>query len=187
VHYTLFDSNWVKYAEQFKMHGCSRLFPFANGADPNVPWQKMKNEMLPGLLKKGYVQQADTIEELAKKLGLPPDALKATVDRYNKLVYAGEDKDYGKEKHRLSPLDKPPFYGAKTTGRVLCTMDGIQINTHLNAIDTEGNPIPGLYVIGNDSGGYFANEYPNLVTGMACGRTVTFGRLVGQQLAKAKA
>jgi succinate dehydrogenase/fumarate reductase flavoprotein subunit/uncharacterized protein with FMN-binding domain len=187
VHYTLFDSNWVKYAEQFKMHGCSRLFPFANGADPNVPWQKMKNEMLPGLLKKGYVQQADTIEELAKKLGLPPDALKATVDRYNKLVYAGEDTDYGKEKHRLSPLDKPPFYGAKTTGRVLCTMDGIQINTHLNAIDTEGNPIPGLYVIGNDSGGYFANEYPNLVTGMACGRTVTFGRLVGQQLAKAKA
>ncbi|MFU0841573.1 MAG: FMN-bind domain-containing protein [Burkholderia sp.] len=187
VHYTLFDSNWVQYAKQFKMHGCSRLFPFENGADPNVPWQVMKNKMLPGLLEKGYVQKADTIEELAKKLGLQPDALKATVDRYNKLVYAGNDTDYGKEKHRLSPLDKPPFYGAKTTGRVLCTMDGIQINTHMNAIDTEGNPIPGLYVIGNDSGGYFANEYPNLSTGMACGRTVTFGRLVGLELAKAKA
>lgn len=48
----------------------------------------------------------------------------------------------------------------------------------MNAIDTEGNPIPGLYVIGNDSGSYFANEYPNLSTGMAC------GRLVGQYLAK---
>ena len=55
----------------------------------------------------------------------------------------------------------------------------------MNAIDTEGNPIPGLFVIGNDSGGYFANEYPNLATGMACGRTVTFGRIVGRMLAKA--
>ena len=96
----------------------------------------------------------------------------------------GEDVDYGKEKHRLSPLDKPPFYGAKNTGWMLCTLDGIQINTKMNAIDTKGRPIPGLFVIGNDSGGYFANEYPNLATGMACGRTVTFGRLVGQYLAK---
>ena len=64
-------------------------------------------------------------------------------------------------------------------------MDGIQIDTNMNAIDTEGNPIPGLYVVGNDSGCYFANTYPNLSTGMACGRTVTFGRLLGKQLAKA--
>lgn len=77
------------------------------------------------------------------------------------------------------------FYGAKNTGWMLCTMDGIQINTNMNAIDTAGNPIPGLFVIGNDSGGYFANEYPNLATGMACGRTVTFGRIVGRMLAKA--
>ena len=54
----------------------------------------------------------------------------------------------------------------------------------MNAIDTEGNPIPGLYVVGNDSGGYVANMYPNLVTGMACDRTVTCGRLVGLHLAK---
>ena len=184
AHYTLFDSNWVKYAEQFKMHGCSRMFPFANGADPNIPWKVVKEKMLPGLIAKGFVQQADTIEELAKKLGLPVKTLKTTVARNNELFAMGEDVDYGKEKHRLSPLDKPPFYGAKNTGWMLCTLDGIQINTKMNAIDTKGRPIPGLFVIGNDSGGYFANEYPNLATGMACGRTVTFGRLVGQYLAK---
>ena len=131
--------------------------------------------------------KADTIEELATKLGLPVDALKRTVARNNELFRKGEDVDFGKEKHRLSPVEQAPFYGAKNVGWMLCTMDGIQINTNFNAIDTEGNPIPGLYVIGNDSGGYFANEYPNLATGMACGRTVTFGRLVGLQLAKAKA
>ena len=182
-HYTLFDSNWVKYAEQFKMHGCSRMFPFANGADPNIPWQVVESKMLPGLIEKGFVVKADTIEEFAQKLQLPVETLKATIARNNELYKKGEDVDYGKEAHRLSPIDKAPFYGAKNTGWLLCTLDGIQINTDMNAIDTEGNPIPGLYVVGNDSGSYFANEYPNLATGMACGRTVTFGRIV----AKAKA
>ena len=182
-HYTIFDSNWVQYAEKFKMHGCSRLFPFENGAAPNRTWKQEHDKNLPALIAKGYVQKADTIEELAKKLGLPPAQLKATVARNNELYRKGEDVDYGKEKHRLSPVDKAPFYGAKNTGWMLCTMDGIQINTNMNAIDTEGNPIPGLFVIGNDSGGYFANEYPNLATGMACGRTVTFGRIVAKHLA----
>ena len=182
-HYTIFDSNWVQYAEKFKMHGCSRLFPFENGADPNRTWKQEHDKNLPALIAKGYVQKADTIEELAKKLGLPPAQLKATVARNNELYRKGEDVDYGKEKHRLSPVDMAPFYGAKNTGWMLCTMDGIQINTNMNAIDTEGNPIPGLFVIGNDSGGYFANEYPNLATGMACGRTVTFGRIVAKHLA----
>lgn len=186
-HYTLFDSNWVKYAEQFKMHGCSRMFPFANGADPNIPWQVVESKMLPGLIEKGFVVKADTIEEFAQKLRLPVETLKATIARNNELYKKGEDVDYGKEAHRLSPIDKAPFYGAKNTGWLLCTLDGIQINTDMNAIDTEGNPIPGLYVVGNDSGSYFANEYPNLATGMACGRTVTFGRIVGRNLAKAKA
>ena len=184
-HYTLFDSNWVQYAEQFKMHGCSRMFPFENGADPNISWKVVKEKMLPGLIEKGYVVQADTIEELAQNLGLPAKTLQATVTRYNELAKSGNDVDYGKEPHRLTPVNKAPFYGAKNTGWMLCTLDGIQIDTNMNAIDTEGNPIPGLYVVGNDSGGYFASEYPNLATGMACGRTVTFGRLVGLKLAKA--
>ena len=183
-HYTLFDSNWTTYAQQFKMHGCSRLYPFENGADPNISYEVVRDRMLPGLLEKGFVVKADTIEELARKLGLPADELKRTVDRYNDLARKGVDEDYGKESFRLTPVDKAPFYGAKNTGYVLCTMDGIQIDTHMNAIDTDGNPIPGLYVIGNDSGCFFANEYPNLATGMACGRTVTFCRIVGIELAR---
>ena len=184
-HYSLFDSNWVKYTKEFKMHGCSRIWPFANGAEPNHLWSEVQDKMLPGLIKNGYVQKADSIEELAKKLGLPAEQLKKTVKRYNELAYKGVDTDFGKEKHRLSPLDKPPFYGAKNSGWLLCTLDGIVIDKNLNACDESGDPIPGLYVIGHDSGSYFANEYPNLATGMACGRTVTFGRVIGRKLAKA--
>ena len=81
AHYTLFDSNWMKYAEAFKMHGCSRMFPFENGAEPNIPWQVIEQKMLPELVEKGYVKKADTIEELAEKLHLPVEAFKATVER----------------------------------------------------------------------------------------------------------
>ena len=183
-HYTIFDSNWVKYAQQFKMHGCSRLYPFENGADPNISWQVFQEKYFPVLLEKGFLMKADTIEELAEKLHLPVDAFKATVERYNGFVKNGNDLDYGKEPFRLTPVNQGPFYGAKNTGDILCTMDGIVIDTNMNAINTEGNAIPGLYVIGNDSGAYFANTYPNLSTGMACGRTVTFGRHVGKYLAK---
>ncbi len=183
-HYTIFDSNWPAYAKQFKMHGCSRLWPFENGAEQNVTWESIYNKALPDMVKSGHVIKADTIDELAKKLGLPVDQVKKTVARQNELWAKGEDVDFGKEKHRLSPINKPPYYGCKTSGRLLCTMDGIVIDENMNAMDVDNKPIPGLYVIGNDSGCYFANEYPNLSTGMACGRTVTFGRHVGRYLAK---
>ena len=131
-------------------------------------------------VKDGFVQQADTIEELAEKLGLPKETLTATVERYNELYDKGVDEDFGKEAHRMSALRTAPFYGAKNCGYILCTMDGIQIDLNMNAVDTEGNAIPGLYVVGNDSGAYFSATYPNLSTGAACGRTVTFGRRAGR-------
>ena len=125
--------------------------------------------------KKGWSQ-----EELAEKLGLPKETLTATVERYNELYDKGVDEDFGKEAHRMSALRTAPFYGAKNCGYILCTMDGIQIDLNMNAVDTEGNAIPGLYVVGNDSGAYFSATYPNLSTGAACGRTVTFGRRAGR-------
>ncbi len=182
-HFTVFDSNWTTYVEQFQMHGCSRQVPFVNGAEVDIPREVNEAYFLPALIEGGQLVKADTVEGLAEGLGLPVDEFKATVERYNELCAAGEDADYGKEPHRLTPVDTAPFYGCKNTGYVLCTLDGIQIDTNMNALDVDGDPIEGLYVIGNDSGGYFANTYPNLSTGMACGRTVTFGRHVGKYLA----
>lgn len=178
-HYTIFDSDWTTYIQSFKTHGCSRMFPFPNGAEPNRTYQSME-ESFPGMIEKGVLFQCDTIAELAEKLGLPADALEATVERYNELYDKGVDEDFGKESFRLSAVRKAPFYGVKNTGFILCTMDGIQIDQSMNAVDTNNEPIPGLYVVGNDSGAYFSATYPNLSTGAACGRTVTFGRRAGR-------
>jgi succinate dehydrogenase/fumarate reductase flavoprotein subunit len=179
---TVWDSNVEADVVRFDMHGCSRTFNNDNGAPPDIPLPVVMG-MNEGLIEQGFIQKADTIDELAAKLKLPAATFKATVERYNALYDAGKDDDYGKEAFRLSQLRTPPFYGVWTAAYILSTLDGILINTDIQALDASGNPIKGLYVVGNDSGGYYANTYFNLSTGHACGRTVTFARRAGRIVA----
>jgi succinate dehydrogenase/fumarate reductase flavoprotein subunit len=182
VYCTIWDSNFKDDIVHFDMHGCSRTFPNDNGAQPDIPLE-IAAGMVEGLIEQGIIQQADSIEQLAEKLQLPPDAFRATIERYNELYDAGVDEDYGKEPFRLSAIRQAPFFGTWTCAYTLCTLDGIRIDTDMRALDAQGDPIPGLYVVGNDSGGYYANTYFNLATGHACGRTVTFGRHAGRMAA----
>ena len=148
---------------------------------------EMVQGMNEGLEADGYIVKADTIEELAEKLGLPADKFKATVDRYNELYKKGEDEDFGKEGFRLSSLTEAPFYGVRQAGGYLiCTMDGILVNEEMHALDSESKPIEGLFVVGNDAGGYYNGSYPNLLSGTQAGRIATFGRLAGQLVAEGK-
>jgi hypothetical protein len=179
---TIWDSDWEQYVAQFDIHGCARVVPFDNGAPTNVPLEAEK-AMNAELIEEGFIQQADTIEELAQKLNIPVDAFAATVARQNENFDNKVDPDFGKESFRLSALRTPPFFGARTSGYLLCTLDGIQINTDVQAVDADGKAIEGLYVVGNDSGSYYSNVYPNLSTGNAAGRTCAFGRRAGKLLA----
>ena len=132
----------------------------------------------------GLFAVESAVNELADKLGLPKDTFTATVDRYNELAAKGEDKDYGKEDYRLSTLSEAPFYGVRQAGGYLiCTIDGIQIDDNMHAIDQDFKAIPGLYVIGDMSGNYFSGSYPSLMAGAAAGRSATFGRFAGQNAA----
>ena len=171
----VFDANYREDARRFEMIGCSRLFPFPNGSPSNYAIDDIaaKLERLAG---EGYVVKADTIEELASRLGLPVETFSATVARYNELCAKGEDVDFGKEPYRLSPLSVPPFYGMRIAGVLLSTLDGIQIDASMRALDAQGNPISGLYVAGCDSGSYFAGTYPNLIPGACMGRNMTLAR-----------
>ena len=93
------------------------------------------------------------------------------------------DEDFGKEPFRLLPLATPPFYGVRNTGVLLCTLDGIRIDTEARALRADGTPVEGLYVVGNDSGNFFCGNYPELVVGVAVGRSLTSGYLLGEALA----
>ena len=121
------------------------------------------------------------------KLGFEGDAKKnflATCERQNELFDAQEDPDFGKDAFRLSELRTAPFYATvKSCGLTLCTLDGITINENFQAVDDNGKAIEGLYVTGVDPGSYYAHTYPNMSTGNCCGRSVTFGRMIGKALA----
>ena len=183
----IFDANSKEYCEQFDEVGCCRLFPFDNGALSNRDFDSCWNDMMEGEnshLEMGYLQKADTLEELAEKLDIPVDAFVETVNRYNELCEKGVDEDYGKEKHRMTPVNEAPFYGIRTCAWHLTTLDGCRINTDMQVIREDGTPIEGLYATGDVTGGFFANNYPNLFTGLACGRTMTFGRRAAKIVAK---
>ncbi len=174
----IWDANHAAHAEQMNEVGCCRLYPFDNGAPNNIPMQVVDG-MIEGLIEDGYVQVADTPEELAEKLNIPVDTFVETFNHYNDMARAGEDTDYFKESYRMIPLDTPPYYGVRTGAWFLATIDGVIINTDMQPVNEDEEPIEGLYVVGNDSGGFFSVSYPNLFTGLACGRTMTFGRRAG--------
>ena len=129
--------------------------------------------------------QADTIEELAEKMGVPADEFVATVERYNELAKKGEDEDFGKRADRMFAIENPPYYAYKLTDTVLLVcMGGLQTNVDFQVLDTDDEVIPNLYAVGNTQGGRFLVDYPLPCPGISHGMAMTHGMLVGRILAK---
>ena len=135
------------------------------------------------------IKKADTIEELADMLGFEgdaKDAFLATIDEYNALYDAQKDTQYGKEAYRLSQIRTAPFYGCWYGASLLTTLDGLCINADLQALDSNKNPIEGLYAIGDCSGNFFATNYPEYIVGVAAGRSTVQGRHLAKAVAAAE-
>ncbi|MBQ9662381.1 MAG: FAD-dependent oxidoreductase [Oscillospiraceae bacterium] len=181
----IFDGNWREQTRQFHTIGCSRIQPSPSGNKYVLATEDFTEFFLNNILgPAGVFVQADTLEELAEKLLLPKDAFLATVERYNELCEKGIDEDFGKESYRMLPLGKAPYYGVTLGGQLLGTLDGLRVNTNLQVLDKQHQVIPGLYAGGNDTGGFFSGNYPELIVGLAMGRTVTFARIAGENMAK---
>lgn len=182
----IFDSDYAAQVKQMNEVGCCRLYPFDNGSPSNRSIDDMP-ALFDSLLEKGYLQKADTPEELAEKLNIPVDNFVETFNRYNEMAENGKDEDYNKEPYRLMALKTPPYYGIRTGAWFLATLDGVRINTNMHPVRADGSEIEGLYMAGDCSGGFFSVSYPNLFTGLACGRTMTFGRRAGMLAATGQA
>ena len=107
----------------------------------------------------------------------------AALEHYVGRAEAGVDEDFGKEWFRMAPAATPPCFGVRTAGILLCTLDGVHIDTQMRALCEDGSAIEGLYVVGNDSGCYYDDGYINTSTGNATGRSLTFGRRAGKMAA----
>ena len=178
VYAQICDANILEDVKRFHTIGCSAQ---TRNAGAEYLQKQMDNAE-----EKGCFFKADTIEELADKLGFTgeaKDTFLATVDRYNELYDQQNDEDFGKPAYRLSAIRKAPFYGCWLGASLLCTEQGIAINEKGQALDNDNKPMPGLYVTGDMSGSFFANNYPCLMAGVAMGRTLTFAMKAIKQMA----
>ncbi len=178
VYAQIHDANFMEDVKRFHTIGCS-----AQTRNSGEDYVKSKMEEAE---KVGAFFKADTLDELADKLGFTGEAkttFLATVDRYNELYDAQEDADFGKPAYRLSAIRQAPFYGCWLGASLLTTEQGIAINEKGQALDTDNKPMEGLYVTGDMSGSFFANNYPCLMAGVAMGRTLTFAMKSIKQMA----
>jgi len=128
---------------------------------------------------------ANTIDELAAKMELPVNVVKAEIERYNTCCADGVDHDFGKDPRRLYPVVAPPYYACFFgTASMLVCMGGLHCDLDLRVLDEKDNPIGGLYASGNNGGGRFLVEYPVTVAGISLGTALSFGRLAGLNAAK---
>ncbi|WP_242369242.1 FAD-binding protein [Adlercreutzia muris] len=130
--------------------------------------------------------KADTLEELASKLGITDTAaFVKSVERYNECVAAGKDLDFGKEGKRLTAIDTPPFYGIHRHVRVSAVVSGVNVGPNMEVLAAEtGEPIPGLFAIGNTAGNFYGGvDYSMYMPGLSLGRAHTQGYVTGKYVA----
>ena len=178
VYAQICDANILEDAKRFHTIGCSAQT--RNGGEKYIQG-KMDEAIEAGALFK-----CDTLDELADKMGFTgaaKDTFLATVERYNELYDKQNDEDFGKPAYRLSAIRTAPFYGCWLGASLLTTEQGIAINEKGQALDNDNKPMPGLYITGDMSGSFFANNYPCLMAGVAMGRTLTFAMKAIKQMA----
>src|SRR4030043_36029 len=130
------------------------------------------------------VFEANSIEELATKIGVKPEALKTTLDEYNGFCEKGHDDLFAKDAKYLRALKGPKFYAVKCWRVFLSTIGGIKINHNMEVVDKEEKPIPGLYAGGMDVGGVYGDSYDVYATGGALGFAFNSGRIAGRNALK---
>ncbi|MGN0324266.1 MAG: FAD-dependent oxidoreductase [Oliverpabstia sp.] len=170
--FSIVDTSIVKY---YVKHGVEVTSLVNPNPDVSDFYEGMET-----LLKNGSKNFfcADTIEELAEKIGVDSKALKETVENYN-FFCDSRDMEFFKDSKYLRPLFKAPYYACAIHPGGYGTVGGIRINENCEACDKEFMPIPGLYCAGADSCNIYDDSYMFLLPGNSMGYAVNTGRIAG--------
>lgn len=148
------------------------------------------------LVRQGYLVRAPTIRELATKIGLDPQKLNATVERFNKFAGEGKDPDFQRGERAydrafgdhsqqnpcLGPLDNGPFYAVSMYAGNGITMYGLDTNKEGQVLDAHGKSVLGLYAVGADSNHFLRGHYPS--GGLTLGPSMVFGYRAGLHIGR---
>ncbi|WP_413250162.1 FAD-dependent tricarballylate dehydrogenase TcuA [Sinomonas flava] len=184
---------FVDEGEDFRNYTYAKLGRAVLEQPGSVAYQIFDATLRPMLRAEEYempgisVETAPTVEALAEKIGIDPEALAKTVNEYNTSIDLTVPFDPNVKDGRAArmipvksnwatPLTAGPFYAYPVTCGITFTFGGLKSDTHGRVLDTSGEQIPGLYVCGEMLGGLFAGNYPG-GSGLAAG--VVFGRRAG--------
>lgn len=148
-------------------------------------------------LESGVVKEAHSFDELAGKIGVPPENLRRTAERFNELAHRGHDDDFNRgdsaydnyygdptlPNPNLHPLGKPPYYAFQIILGDLGTSGGLRTDEHARVLRDDDSPVPGLYAVGNNSAAVMGRSYAG--AGATIGPAMTFGYVAARHLAAA--
>ncbi|MBT8766110.1 FAD-binding protein [Metapseudomonas boanensis] len=152
-----------------------------------LPGYAMPDSRLPKHLH-SYFHKADSLGELASKIGIDASGLLRTLDRFNSMAEAGKDQDFKKGDSLfdryygdptvqpnpcLAPLVKAPFYAVKIDAGDIGTKGGLLTDVHARVLRDDNTPIAGLYAIGNTAASMMGRTYPG--AGSTIGPAMVFG------------
>jgi fumarate reductase flavoprotein subunit len=178
--YTLFDE---KIKNRIIEEGLLTLGLRETGVYAGAKLTKLENELRKET-DKGGVKISDSLNGIAKWIGVVPKVLKTTIDEYNASCDKGHDAIFAKDRKYLQALRTPPYFAIRCYSSFLTTIGGVKINHHMEVLDTQDNPIPGLYAGGDTAGGLASDTYCMPLSGSAFGFAVNSGRIAGENAAE---
>jgi len=156
------------------IRGCGELFV------PRGKKMEALDKEFSEQIDKGGAFVSKSLDEISEWIGAPRDALRKTVEKYNEFCDRRYDEIFVKDPQYLQALRTPPFYAIQFSGAILGTMGGIKINYKMEVLDKEGDPIPGLYAAGADTGGWESDTYCAVLAGSAFGFAMNSGRIAAE-------
>ena len=162
---------WCIFDEKTRVKGPAGL-PVPIGK-PIYTWNSDNSEEI----TKGWIIKADTLTELAAKIGIDAAALEKTIATYNNYCAEGNDPDFGRKKGLIA-LDRPPYHALKGYPGLWATGGGPRMNAKAQVLDVSGRTIRRLYVAGSASSFCFSYLYP--LSGTAIGDCFAMGRIAGR-------
>ncbi|MCR4443344.1 MAG: FAD-binding protein [Peptococcaceae bacterium] len=173
---------YILFAENIKEH-------IVNKTPSIFRWHAYKDKNLEKeiaqLVETGYVKIAGTWEEIAEWIGADAAVLNETIAEYNSFCAKGHDDWFCKNPKALIPLIKPPFYASKCAMAMLVTCGPLKVNTKMELLDKNDNPLPGFYAAGADIGGIDSDTYAAAVASHSMRFAISSGRIAAENAAKA--
>ena len=140
-------------------------------------------EAVEAAVEAGRLIKADTVEELAEKMGVPAENLVATFEKFNADAAAGADSEFGMPPEMLRPYDTAPYYAAPIQPGCFTSVGGLNVDEQLRVLRDDGSVIEGLYALGGDASSDTGRDYDvGVFAGSQQGWCATGGRLVAEQL-----